>query len=77
MDGLDYEYYVIQQKIGVLNDHDSDGELIFDASLLAKPSESRFKIYILQEYSLSTINAQNHWDVAIIQPFRRNRVNRW
>lgn len=51
MDGLDYEYYLIQQKIGVLEDDNSDGELIFDTTKLEKPRDARFKMYVLQVYN--------------------------
>lgn len=51
MDGLDYEYYVIQQKIGALYDDIADGELIVDITTITKPKDSRFKIHILQEYN--------------------------
>lgn len=51
MDGLDYEYYLIQQKLGTLLDDEAEGEIVFDVTTIAKPKDSRFKFLILQEYN--------------------------
>jgi hypothetical protein len=51
MEGLDYEYYVIQQKIGALYDDEADGEIVFDVTTIAKAKDVRFKIFVLQEYN--------------------------
>jgi hypothetical protein len=49
-DGCEYEYYVVQQAIGVLDDNQSD--LVFDITKFDKPHDTRYKLYFLQEMSV-------------------------
>jgi hypothetical protein len=54
MEGLDYEYYLIQQKICALYDDEADGEVTFDIAKLEKPRDSRFRMYIVRFGSAQT-----------------------